>query len=199
VRILIAVPTFETIRPEVFKALWDMDAGDHDVFFDYVRGYTVDHARNNIAKKAMQMGVDYVLMVDNDVVLPPDALANLMEHDAPVALGYYVHTGKSELTCLCKTGHVNFDDQYTCDELHALRDSGVAEITVKGGGLGCALIETCVFEQISWPFFRWYVYGSGAILSEDLYFAVKCENAGIRIVADPRVACGHVKASRIDA
>jgi hypothetical protein len=68
-KVLIAVPTFETIAPECFKAIYELQ-GD-DLTFDFVRGYDCAKARNEIAKKALNGGFDYVLMVDSDIVIPP--------------------------------------------------------------------------------------------------------------------------------
>ena len=78
-KILIAVPTFETIYPDTYKGIWDVDKDGHQVFFDSVRGYDVATARNRIAQKSLDLGVDFVLMVDNDVVLPENALKLLLE------------------------------------------------------------------------------------------------------------------------
>ena len=47
-KILIAVPTYETIFPDTYKSIWDMDKCGHEVQFEFVRGYDVATARNNI-------------------------------------------------------------------------------------------------------------------------------------------------------
>lgn len=198
--ILIATPTYENIMPDTYKAVSKLvkktfyEAGCWPEW-DFVRGYTVDNARNFIAEKALG-GYDYVLMVDNDVIPKEDALLNLLEHDEDVVLGYYVHRARTgeriEKTSICKLGEKDFTQQYTRDELRAMREDGHSKIRVHGGGLGCALVRTSVFERISWPFFRWYIYSDRhGTLSEDLYFCIKCENAGIPIYADTRVHCEH--------
>ena len=51
-RVLIVVPTFENITPDTYKALWDMDKGENEVLFEFVRGYDCAAARNKAAKKA---------------------------------------------------------------------------------------------------------------------------------------------------
>ena len=105
-KILIAVPTYETIFPDTYKSIWDMDKCGHEIQFEFVRGYDVATARNNIAQCALDYGADYVLMVDNDVVLPKDALKNLLEDPQDVCTGYYAHRGNDNLyhgrTCACK-------------------------------------------------------------------------------------------------
>ena len=193
-RILAITPTFDgRMGPETFKSIWNLDRCGHEVMFDYIRGYTVADARHAMVARARELAADYLLMVDSDVILPIDALANLLECDAHVNLGYYAHRGSDgRLTNLCVLGG-GFRHQYTAADMHAKRASGDPLLIVKGGGLGCALVKMEVFDLISYPFFRWYVYPDGhGTLSEDLFFALKCEKAGIPIVADARVECGHV-------
>ena len=91
-RIVIAVPTFENIYPDTFKSIWDLKKPEGaEVDFIYVRGYDCARARNNIIDEAKKRKADYVLMVDNDTVIPQDALINLLEDDKEVMLGYYAH------------------------------------------------------------------------------------------------------------
>ena len=205
-RILIAVPTFETIYADTYKSLWDLDKCGHETLFDSVRGYDVATARNKIAQKAIDLNADYVLSVDNDVVLPKDALKLLLEDPKDICLGYYAHRPNNNLytgrTCICKlrdeTGkayyHYPLESEYTAKELHALAEAGETKIEIHGGGQGCALVRTEVFRQIPYPWYDWVNYGDAnrGMLSEDLYFCVLCRNSGYRIYADVRVGCGHL-------
>ena len=197
-RVLIAVPTFENIYPDTFKALWDMYKGDNEVVFDFVRGYDCASARNNIVMLARGYDADYILMVDNDVTPQKDALVNLMEHGVDVCLGYYAHRNKSNdetvKTCLCKLGEIDYTMQYTGEELKAKRDAGEYLIRIHGGGMGCALIKTSVFDRIPYPWYDWKNYNDAkhSLLSEDLYFCEGCKFAGIKVHADTRVSCGHM-------
>ena len=77
-KILVAVPTFENITAETFKSIYDLDAHGHELSFEYVKGYDCARARNDIGKKTIEGGYDYVLMVDSDIILPKDALKNLL-------------------------------------------------------------------------------------------------------------------------
>ena len=92
-KILVAVPTFENIYPDTFKSIYDLDKCGFDVVFDFVRGYDCATARNRIAQKSLDIKASYVLMVDNDVVIPNDALDNLTDDPKDVCLGYYAHRG----------------------------------------------------------------------------------------------------------
>lgn len=205
-KILIAVPTFETIYPDTYKSIWDLDKGGHECLFESVRGYDVATARNRIAQKSLDLGADYVLMVDNDVTLPKDALKLLLEDAHEVNLGYYAHRDTSNVysgrTCICRLKdengkeyyHYPLESEYTANEMHILADAGVTKIIVHGGGMGCALIRTDVFRKTSYPWYDWVNYGDAnrGMLSEDLYFCSLCRASKISIYADVRVGCGHL-------
>lgn len=199
-KILIAVPTFETIYPDTYKSIFDLDKAGHEVLFEYVRGYDCATARNSIAQMAMDLGTDYVLMVDNDVVLPRDALINLLDDPKDVCLGYYAHRDTDNVyrgrTCVCKLGWYNYplESEYTAAELDELRDQGSFKQEIHGGGMGCALIRTDVFRRLRYPWYDWVNYADDhrGMLSEDLYFCEQCKNNQIRIYTDTRVGCGHM-------
>lgn len=205
-RILIAVPTFETIYPDTYKSIWDLDKCGHEVLFEFVRGYDVATARNRIAQKAIDLEADYVLMVDNDVVLQKDALKLLLEDAVDVCLGYYAHRGPDNLyhgrTCICRLKdaegneyyHYPLESEYTADELRAMKADGISKIEIHGGGSGCALIRTDVFRKLTYPWYDWVNYGDAnkGMLSEDLYFCALCHVSHIPVYTDVRVGCGHM-------
>lgn len=203
-KILIAVPTFETIFPDTFKSIYDLDGAGNDLSFEYVRGYDCATARNKIAQKAIDGDFNYVLMVDNDVVLPKDVLVNLLDDAKLVTLGSYAHRDNDNVyrgrTCVCKLHndegkkYFNYplESEYTAKELSELRDSGQYKIEIHGGGMGCALIKTDVFRMIEYPWYDWVNYKSRRMLSEDLFFCEQCKKRGIKIYTDTRVMCGHM-------
>lgn len=204
-KILIAVPTFENIYPDTFKSIYDLDVSGHEVEFDFVRGYDCATARNRIAQMAIDKRKDYVLMVDNDVVIPKDALQNLCEENKEVVLGYYAHRDADNIyrgrTCVCKmydeNGNLHFnyplESEYTAEELAKLREEGKTTVRIHGGGMGCAFIRTDIFRRIKYPWYDWVNYPNGkGMLSEDLYFCEKLKNKHIPIYTDVRVNCGHL-------
>ena len=164
-RILVAVPTYETIYPDTFKAIYDLDKGDNEVIFEYVRGYDVATARNRIAERAIALKTDYVLMIDNDTVVPPHTLLSLLEHDVDVVGGYYANRGNNNVytgaTCVCRlyapdgTKYFNYptESEYSGAELRAMCESGEYLHEIHGGGAGCILIKTEVFNKLLYPWF----------------------------------------------
>lgn len=185
--VLIAVPTFETIAPECFKAIYNVK-GD-DLSFDFVKGYDCAKARNEIVKKALSGAFEYVLMVDSDVIIPPDTLEMMFQSPVDVCFGVYprknTKTGDTELF---KDGTFDFKNRFTYAELEQIQSN---RISVKGGGCGCVLIRTDIFNNIPYPWFEFYSYENNTFLSEDLAFCLKAA-ARYRLEADIRVRCGHI-------
>ena len=186
--------------PDTFKAIWDLDKGGHECLFEFVRGYDCATARNNIAQKAINLNVDYVLMIDNDVTPPKEALLCLLEDVRDVQLGYYAHRNADNLytgrVSICKLGWFNYplESEFTALEMKELIAKGEYKVQIHGGGMGCALIKTDLFRALSYPWYDWVNYGdkNRGMLSEDLFFCEKCRKANIPIYTDSRVGCGHM-------
>lgn len=203
-KILVAVPTFENIYPDTFKSIYDLEKGDNEVLFEFVRGYDCATARNKIAQLAIDLKTDYVLMVDNDVVLPKDALINFLDNPKSVCLGSYAHRDVDNVyrgrSCICKLkdeqgkNYYNYplESEYTAEELDDLRKAGSYKVVIHGGGMGCAFIATNMFKTLSYPWYDWVNYKSRGMLSEDLYFCEQCKGKRIPVYTDTRVTCGHI-------
>jgi len=184
-KVLIAVPTFETICPETFKSIYGLRGCDYLPLFDFVRGYDCARARNLICKEAIDGGFDYVLMVDSDVVLPDTTLEHMLSEQRPVTLGVYPRKGTQWETELFKVGTKDFVDRFAVSEVPP------TTFEVKGGGMGCALISVPLLRDMGSGWFKYVEYPSGDVLSEDLYFCDRVSKMGASIVADGRVRCGH--------
>lgn len=190
-RILIAVPTFENICPEVFKAIYDLDKCGHDVDFEFIKGYDCAKARNVISKKAIDGKYDYLMMLDSDTIIPKDGLKLMLEGDAHMVMGCVPKKVKRGETVLFASADnpmgKGFHRCLTYADLE-----GTERIDLKGGGFGCVLIRTEIFAALKYPYFKYVVYEDGAALSEDLYFCRQARDKGFRIEADTRIRCGHI-------
>ena len=185
-KILIAVPTFETIQPEVFKAIYDLKS-EHELHFDFVKGYDCATARNNIGKLTLANGYDYVLMVDSDTIVPPDTLDLMLDPPVDVCLGVCPRKNtKDGKSAIIKLDSQDYHNSFYYSELPEGR------VRVKGGGFACALVKASVFSQIDFPFFLYVNNADYSTLSEDYYFCQQAKMYGIDVWMDPRVRCGHL-------
>lgn len=186
-KILIAVPTFESIEPEVFKAIYNLDPCGHELYFDFVRGYDCAVARNEIARLAQAGQYDYVLMVDSDTLIPPDTLALMLDPPADVVLGVCPRKNTKEgKTAIIRLGAPAYHDSYYYHDLPTKRT------VVKGGGFACALVKSSVFTRMDYPWFQYVNNVDGSTLSEDFYFCQGARMMGLDIFVEPRVKCGHL-------
>ena len=206
-RVLIEVPTYDgRISQVTSQSLWRLDRCGNEVDYKPRQGYGCAMARHRIAADAMNAHYEYVMMVDNDIELPTDALRNLLEHEVPMVMGYYLNRyarGKSKFTTLYKLADAW--EMYADDELATLRERGEHLIRVKGGGMGCCLMHTDLFRIIPFPWFEWTDLGRDELDvesaydchdafhsgGEDINFCNLVTNHGFSIYADTRVACGH--------
>lgn len=189
-KILIAVPTYETISADTFKSIYDLDTGDHEVAFDFTRGYDCAKARNDIARKAVSNNFDYVLMVDSDIILPENTIKYMTEDPTDILLGCYLHghkDNKHEIE-LFKYKQPGYKERYTYAEL-----TSAPRIIVKAGGFGCAFVKVDVFRKLAFPYFKFEVHSNGDITGEDIYFCQSAMAKGFKIFADTRVRCGHLQ------
>jgi len=182
-KILIAVPTFENIQPEVFKAIYELRPAGHELSFDIMKGYDCAVARNEIGRMAQEKGVDYVLMVDSDTIIPPDTLELMLDTDVDICLGVCPRKNTKD----GKTAMVSIDGKDIFYD-----DLPDKKTVVMRGGFACALVRAYVFTRLDYPYFQFTIGADGAMMGEDYYF---CQNAtlmGYEVIMDPRVKCGHL-------
>lgn len=143
-------------------------------------------AKHNRARHmALDGGYDALLFVENDMILPPDALTKLAAVKADVAYGLYVnrHGWRKWLayTYIDDLGGVSLSD----DKDKARAAWGKVIDTV-GAGMGCTLIRRNVLEHI------WFRVPPGERAADDWQFAIDCQAAGFRQAHDLSVHCGHI-------
>ena len=190
-KILIAVPTFENIKPECFKSIFGLtNPENYNLFFDYVKGYDCARARNEIVKLAIKYGFDYVLMIDSDVSVPKDTAVKLLECESDIALGWYY----KKRTTNDQTVIYDFGKDYT--EKNMIYGETLCKVNdpfdIKGGGLGIALVNVNVFKKMTCPYFKYIIYDNDTVLSEDLYFCTEARKYGMNIKCNPNVKGKHI-------
>lgn len=127
----------------------------------------------------------HIFYMDDDMTFPKDALMQLLADDVPIVSGMYVKRFPPfwpvPMRRVTKQGYTSVLEY--CD--------GLQEVDVVGGG--CLLIKREVLEAITYP---WFDYLSpkhrGKPVTEDVPFCEKVKAAGIPILVDFDVKCGHL-------
>lgn len=193
--IMVGIPSFDrSVKARTAESLGN--AIDHAedmglierVVHRYAGGYSVARARNFMAQWALDEGVDYLLMVDSDMVVPVDGISSLLSHDVEVCLGWAVRGSSDDrLTSVVKKGS-GYGNCYYAQELSDM--GGLLE--VKACGMAFALVNTDVFRRFKRPWFKFEDHADGTALGEDFWFCMQCASNGVKVWVDPRVQCGHI-------
>ena len=107
-----------------------------------VKGKPVDEARNELVSYARRIGARYIFFIDDDVLIPQNALIRLFHLKTGVATGvYYTKTQPSVPVILKKDRPAGFEDWKYGDV-----------IEVDYAGAGCLLVDMNVFDAIEEKF-----------------------------------------------
>lgn len=189
-KMLVAIPTSGIQYSEFALSLRMLRIPENcQVAFAMLKNTTLDAAHNHVAH-AMPGDTDYVLYLDENVLIPPDALEKLIEHDKDVVSGLYFRNTYPYTPMVFKS---NNDKKY--DPILDYDDDKLMEVDACGAG--CLLVKTEVFKKLKLPYFKSNEVEGG--LPEDHYFCKKLRDAGFKIHCDTSVKCSHMSAGPIDS
>lgn len=147
--------------------------------------------------------IDYILMLDSDILFETRQVLRLLEHKLDFVSGYYVYAGeetKPYESRLVAAG--TWDEDFFRQHKHfpTLRLQDLQDksdlVQVDWLGLGFCVVKREVFQRIKYPWFASEKIRVGKIVdttSEDVGFCRKLSKAGIPIWLDPQVKVGHLK------
>lgn len=189
--ILIGIPSKDTIDIECAVSLANLDWDGHNITYTHSQGagvYGVAQARNNLILQAVNGGFDKLFMVDSDMIVPEDAIINLLDPDVPIVTGvarYKNDSGRAPI--FRSTQDSEGSAAWKWDEIPRGR------FAIHSGGVACAMISVEMLRrQIRRPWFEWTERANGTFVGEDIAFYEKVREAGIIPMADGRVRCGHI-------
>jgi hypothetical protein len=170
----------------------------------YVRirwGYSrTDIARNEIIrtfKKVSENPEDFLVMLDDDHLMPPDVITRLVKWNVDVVGALAFRRGPPYFPCW----FTRMEDGQT----HIVLDWGEPGlIPCALVGTGAVAIKRRVFDMLDeagygWPYFRYtYPPGNEILPSEDIYFGNICEKCGIPHHVDTTFCIPHLSSSLVD-
>lgn len=188
--ILIGIPTKDVIDIQAAISIMNLDWDGHCITYTHSDGagvYGIAQARNKLCQKAVDGGFDKLFMIDSDMIVPEDAIHNLLDPDAPIVIGvarYKDDTGRCPI--FKYTQDSTGSDAWEWDKIPAGR------FEFRAGGVACAMIDVGMLRRIPRPWFVWEERGNGTYVGEDIGFYEKLLDRGYKPQADGRVRCGHI-------
>ncbi len=194
-KVMIAIPCMDTMPVEFVESLLYTEKPQQTAVFFKPNSVIYD-SRNILSIHAIQHGYDYVMWFDSDMVIPRDAITQLL-HDVEktkshMVSGLYVKRSiptepvlfseikPPALECGHMVKKIKECNEYPRDSL----------FLVDGCGFGCVLTSVPLLKAV------WDKYGPAfapyAWTGEDISFCYRVRQLGYYIWCDSRVKCGHV-------
>ena len=154
-----------------------------------ISGMPFDHGRNLCAQRCLENNFEYLMFLDDDVIVPPDAYVKLLAHKADIISGLYMR--RTEPICpvmmrVQPNGQASWVANFPVGET----------IEVDYVGAGCLLIHRRVLEKMQKPWFEWACgredFQPSHRTSEDYYFCRKAKELGFRVQVDTSIQCTHI-------
>jgi 2-polyprenyl-3-methyl-5-hydroxy-6-metoxy-1,4-benzoquinol methylase len=201
--IVIGVPCYGSVAPDILEdwMIFAYHCGRRMPEYDFQLAIRTKseqfRARNAIVEAARQANADWLLMLDDDMIINPlretlaasqdyDFLRRLLAHDKDICGAlYYQRVGECAAVLMAKAGENGYrflrDDEITGE---------LQRVDVAGGG--CLLVKMRVFDRIKPPFFApEHKFGT------DIQLCRAAAEAGFEIWADTSIELGHVREERV--
>lgn len=191
-KLLIAIPSFtgiiNSMAVDGFMRLIGSVANlkeKFEVFTSMPQRTNIVTARNIIIEQAIEQDCDYILWLDDDMVIKPDVnlVERLLSYDKDIIAPLFFSRAYPFIPMIFKRkmhgGKFCIYDN--------IIDYPKGLLKVDGIGFGCVLTKVECFKKLDKPYF-W----ANDIFGEDLFF---CENAtrnGIEIYCDSTIDVGHI-------
>jgi hypothetical protein len=195
-RLLIGIPTAGSPAKPFLETLAKLQLPSGITSVDRITatGNFVPGQRELILRRAISTGADLLAMIDDDIVLPSDALASLtevLERNARCALAGALYYSRDGLRPMAVSG---WNEENTTSAYTPAFDR--APIEVDGVGFGCVLLRVSAIAALKQPFMGTQVYIEESanrvrICNEDYLFCAKLRRAGHTVLLHPGVRCGH--------
>lgn len=187
-----------SVRSEFMDSVIALLASEERELLGHAHGVTcgplIAMARNLLVRDFLATDMEFLWMVDTDIVFIPNTLRRLVEHDLPlVSALYYTFKNNGKVPAMFTVG-----DNH---EFPAIMEWDEGElIPADATGAGCLLVHREVFEKIQkdnngqFCWFRETVFDDRDI-GEDLSFSTRVRAAGYPIFVDTSVQVAHVKSA----
>ena len=189
-KLLIAVPAYESMRVEFVRSLMDLTGwlNENKVWYEVkiISGTLVHIARDRLAQHAVNNGFDEVLWIDSDMVFDRHVYEDLRDAGKDMVCGWFISRHYPYVSCLFKS----------LIPVERINEPPEELFRIAGCGFGCVLVKTEVLKQVM-------VSNSGRCflpdqkLGEDCAFCKRVTDLGFGIWCEPTVRVGHVGAITI--
>lgn len=117
-----------------------------DIYVFYDSSTILLNQRNKLIQQALDIGSDYVLWLDSDMMFPSTTLLRLLNHNQNIVGCNYLKRTNPQTT-------VAYKKLNDWDSWIPMRPQDNL-IEVEGVGMGCILMNTLIFQKLKKPYFK---------------------------------------------
>jgi GT2 family glycosyltransferase len=151
--------------------------------------------REMIARDAVARGADLLAMIDDDIVLPPDALVKLtaaLEADPAAAVAGALYYSRDSARPMAVSRWLSTDTTSAAIPPYA---SGRV-VPVDGVGFGCVVMRVAALRALTAPYFAVHAYVDAQTRTvrqcdEDYLLCERFRGAGLHVLLHAGVRAGH--------
>lgn len=202
--IFVGVPTFGAVSIQWHGHMMQLQTPlNRVVRHCYIQGREVGDARNEIVRHALALEgplgerASHVLFIDDDVLVPPDAIARLLAHKRPIVSGLYYAKTVTPQPLMLRDAQGGIITDFEPGSV----------VDCWAHGMGCTLIARDVFEAVEAPWFKTTRQqqsehdGVPVFFSqtEDVYFLQRAKALGYQPAVDTSLFCWHWQMSERQA
>jgi hypothetical protein len=196
VKILLALPTAGAPARPFLESLATLAMPPAATAFEQltISGNFIPGQREVAARRALALDADVLIMLDDDMILPPHALTavtDALRADPALAVVGALYYSRDGLRPMA-TQH--WDSRDTTSAAVPAFGDGVAY--VDGVGFGCVALRVSALRSLSAPYFSTQVYieeraARVRICNEDYLYCARVRAAGFRVGLHGGVRCRH--------
>lgn len=157
---------------------------------------SISMSRNQLIDVAIEKKYDYLLFLDQDVILPKDSLTKLTSHNKKAICGIYFNNivqpnGTVKLSSGVYKVIPNSENEEGLPSMEEISEQelfgeNILEVVSCGGG--CLIIHKDILEKVR--------FNEELERFEDRHFCIDLFKKNIKLSCDPRVKCKHMIVNR---
>jgi len=191
IKITIGLPTNRGLRPKMAQSVLDLVAYSSKKYDLHIvvaeEGYTISENRNYLSVQALNNNSDFLFMMDDDMICPPDTIEKLVADDKDIiGIAYHPRSETGQI--------VKFLDETHVVKLEHNEDPKYKKVfECMATGTGIILIKAEVLKATPRPWFAFEYFPTGQCsLGEDWYFCREAKKAGFKVWCNPLIDIGHI-------
>lgn len=201
-KIFVGVNVLDNVRAGVYAnhcQFWyrlGKEMPDVKFFFMPPERVSIDNMRNMAAKCALELECDYLMFIDDDMLLHPNTLKSMLAAKRDIVMAHTYIRGypfkPMSFYSVPKEGEIELHN-FTDEMLNEQKDEN-GLVDAAAVGFACVLIKVELLKELPPPYFL-TVGGS----TEDIYFCMRCrrELGDVTIAVDMKIPTGHTLAPEV--